>query len=176
MSDSDLNKDRPQQRGPDLDLLLDPSMSLTENQRRYLEEFVKNGGNKAKALRDAKLSPANQPAYNKMMQSPAAKLYMKQIKNRGLQEASLTVAEIVTKFRTVFDEALANGDFKAANEAAKLLGQYKGMFIDKSETKITNNTHISGDKPMDIEGDIKNFEDIVTKVAKGIKKNQTQIN
>jgi hypothetical protein len=163
---------------PDLDALkgeLDPTLTLSENQKRFLENWVKTGGNIAKSLKLTGLGSSSFRLYKPLLQKPAARLYIQSIKQTGFAQAVLSVNEVVEKFRKVYDKAIKDGDFKAANEATLHLGKYLGMFVDRSESTQKTITHITGDKPEEVKNDIKYFEDIVKKAARNLKDRNLKI-
>lgn len=56
--------------------------------------------------------------------------------------SSLSVEEVIEKLRNVYDQAMIDGKYDAANRAAIALGDYQGMFITqikKEETKTIVN-------------------------------------
>lgn len=59
---------------------------------------------------------------------PGAQDYIDYLKQLHAQASLIDAAEVITKLRKVFDEAMADGKWKDANKAAELLGLMIGAF------------------------------------------------
>ncbi len=65
-----------------------------------------------------------------LIERPDAQEYIRLIRN-----SYISVPNIVDKAQKLFEIAVRDADYKAANEALKLLATYKGMLVDRKITK-----------------------------------------
>lgn len=148
--------------------------NLSIQQRAFLDKFAVLGDAK-KACLEANLGthPTSVSRYRALLNKPEARLYLEKIKDLGFVQAVLSIEEIIEGFRTIYKLAVADGDYKAANEALKALGVYKGMFGNSfvggsnkgaNADSVPSNSHTSGDKPSEIKYDIEKYKEILSKV------------
>lgn len=147
------------------------TLNLTPKQRAFLEQYSITA-DVAKAIKQAGLGThsATIQRYRSLLKTPEARLYMEKIKSLGLVKTVLTHDEIIEKARKIFDLGCENLDLKASMEAVKFLGGYKGMTPEARRVSGPNdpaasNTHMTGDKPMEVKQDISRFKELLEKAS-----------
>lgn len=75
---------------------------------------------------------------NSALKKPRVKAYIKYLLEKKVSELGVTVEWVVSKFRSVYDEAMATKDFGNANKALENLAKYLGMFIERKEEHVYN--------------------------------------
>ena len=97
---------------------------LNQTEKLFVHQYLLDSSNLAEVMRkigsDAKdLTKAG----SKILNRPNVRKAISEGQKEYIVQAAVTKAEITVMLRRNWEEALAKGDVKAANEAAKLLGQ-----------------------------------------------------
>lgn len=149
----------------------DVSFKLTPKQRAFLEQYASTN-DIAKALNLANLGthPCSVQRYRNLLKTPDARLYIERIKSLGLVRTCLSIDEVIEKARKIFDLGCDGGDLKAAMQAVAFLGNYKGMTPESRKAAgplnpEASNSHMSGDKPMEVKDDISRFQSLLQKTS-----------
>lgn len=147
------------------------ALRLTPKQRAFLEQYAMTN-DIAKALTQANLGthPTSVQRYRNCLKTPDARLYMERIKSLGLVRSVLSIDEVIEKARKIFDLGCERDDLKAAMQAVSFLGSFKGMTPESRKNASTlspeaSQSHLSGDKPMEVKDDISRFQSLLSKTS-----------
>lgn len=105
---------------------------LTPFERKFVEAGLKSD-NWAEAARIAGSTAKNleQVAWNTRKKEKVQKALALGMLKR-IEAAALDDNEVIMKFREVFDRAIENGDYNAANKASENLAKILGLFGERS--------------------------------------------
>jgi len=152
---------------------------LNQTEKLFVHQYLLDSSNLAEVMRkigsDAKdLTKAG----SKILNRPNVRKAISEGQKEYIVQAAVTKAEITVMLRRNWEEALAKGDVKAANEAAKLLGQacpdmfhapqkvevatsepkaIAGSVVTTKEQKETLEAFSGGSDELDIDMDIDRF-------------------
>ena len=122
-------------------------ISITEKQRAFCEEYVKNGGNVYKACISAGYSPkyANGKGYT-LLRNVQVKAYIEKLMKKVDKTKVKSIEEIQEFWGKVMDdeEAKMQDRLKASENLAKVYGAF--ININKNETTLTGALDVSGNE------------------------------
>ena len=120
---------------------------LTGMQKKYCEYRAKGLKQHEAAERAGSTATSKQSrgrvGYN-MEQEPGAAEYINWLQEQRARAACVDEIEIIEKIRAVYDEAMNDGKYGDANNAAKMLGEMIGVFgkakaVNPKEERSTKN-------------------------------------
>lgn len=122
-------------------------ISITEKQRAFCEEYVKNGGNVYKACISAGYTPkyANGKGYT-LLRNVQVKAYIEKLMKKIDKTKVKSIEEIQEFWGKVMDdpEAKMQDRLKASENLAKVYGAF--ININKNETTLTGAIDVSGNE------------------------------
>ena len=77
-----------------------------------------------------------------LLSVPKINAFVEHIREKAMDKLVINIDDIVDKFLTTYNQAMASEDFTNANRALENLGKHLGMFVEKAmiEQKITMST------------------------------------
>lgn len=130
---------------------------LTKKRQSFCENYINNGGNATKALREAGYSCTTDNSWfvcaSQLLRKPNVQEYIKSLREALQREAIFTMDELISGLREVAKRGLSEeevfdrdgnptgvykSDLNAAKGALDSLGKTIGAFIDKSELSGPN--------------------------------------
>jgi hypothetical protein len=74
-----------------------------------------------------------------LLSVPKINAFVEHIREKAMEKLVINIDDIVEKFLTTYNQAMASEDFTNANRALENLGKHLGMFVEKAmiEQKIT---------------------------------------
>jgi hypothetical protein len=77
-----------------------------------------------------------------LLDTPKVNAFVAYIREKAMEKLVINIDDIVEKFLTTYNQAMASEDFTNANRALENLGKHLGMFVEKAmiEQKITMST------------------------------------
>lgn len=122
-------------------------ISITEKQRAFCEEYIKNGGNVYKACISAGYTPkyANGKGYT-LLRNVQVKAYLEKLMKKVDKTKVKSIEEIQEFWGKVMDdeEAKMQDRLKASENLAKVYGAF--ININKNETTLTGALDVSGNE------------------------------
>lgn len=111
--------------------------TVTPKQERFIAEYVKDL-NATQAYIRAGYSPngAAQAAEKLLRNAEICVAIAKRQQAIG-KRLDITTEKVLSDLQAVIDGAMAAGQYSAAARAAELHGKHIGMFVDRSETVVT---------------------------------------
>ena len=137
---------------------------LSDKQMRFLEAYVRTGKALNKAMKEANYLPSNKKNLLKLLDSEEGREYIAYVTRVGIDQAALTIQEVIGMARQVYSKALEDADYKPCMESVRFLGTYMGMLTESGKTN-PNSTDLvpfsTGDSPADLEKDTEVFKKVI---------------
>lgn len=115
---------------------------LTDKEELFATEFVKCRNKKqaylAAGYKKQKTATLDGIRASEVFNKPHIRERIRELTDKATEKTVLTAAKVLDNFQKVYDAALADGDYAAANRAMELFGKHLGMFTDKIETVNKN--------------------------------------
>lgn len=117
---------------------------LSPMQYKFAYEFIETGDAYGAYLA-AGYSVGDKKPYQirgkakELLNTPKVAAFVEYIRNKAMDKLVINIDDIVEKFLTTYNQAMASEDFTNANRALENLGKHLGMFVEKAmiEQKIT---------------------------------------
>ena len=132
---------------------------LTPRQEKFCLEYMKTGdpehafkvaGYKSKRLR---------AAANRLFEKPLIQIRLNEIREQALKDIKVNAEKVIDRILEVYDAAMQESDYTNANRAMESVGKHLGMFVDRSEQKVTQLT--KGDEPEEVKRDIHRLAEVI---------------
>lgn len=147
---------------------------MTTLQRKYCE-YRARGLKQADAAQKAGSSASDRQSLNRVgwniEQVEGAKEYINWLMELRARQACVDENEIIEKIRRVYDEAMDNGKYSDANNAAKMLGEMIGAFQkkqtvveEKEQKKVKNNVDAFKDHGDTVEERAKRLQTLLQEI------------
>jgi len=114
---------------------------LTPRQEKFCLEYMKTGdpehafkvaGYKSKRLR---------AAANRLFEKPLIQIRLNEIREQALKDIKVNAEKVIDRILEVYDAAMQESDYTNANRAMESVGKHLGMFVDRSEQKVSCRSH-----------------------------------
>jgi phage terminase small subunit len=120
---------------------------LSPMQYKFAYEFIETG-DAYNAYLAAGYSVGDKKPYQirgkakELLDTPKVNAFVEYIREKAMEKLVINIDDIVEKFLTTYNQAMASEDFTNANRALENLGKHLGMFVEKAmiEQKITMST------------------------------------
>jgi phage terminase small subunit len=117
---------------------------LSPMQYKFAYEFIETG-DAYNAYLAAGYSVGDKKPYQirgkakELLDTPKIAAFVEYIREKAMEKLVINIDDIVEKFLTTYNQAMASEDFTNANRALENLGKHLGMFVEKAmiEQKIT---------------------------------------
>lgn len=132
---------------------------LTPRQEKFCLEYMKTGdpehafkvaGYKSKRLK---------AAANRLFEKPLIQIRLNEIREQALKDIKVNAEKVIDRILEVYDAAMQESDYTNANRAMESVGKHLGMFVDRSEQKVTQLT--KGDEPEEVKRDIHRLAEVI---------------
>lgn len=115
---------------------------LTDKEELFATEFVKCRNKKqaylAAGYKKQKTATLDGIRASEVFNKPHIRERIRELTDKATEKTVLTAAKVLDNFQKVYDAALADGDYPAANRAMELYGKARGMFIERTENLNRN--------------------------------------
>jgi hypothetical protein len=122
---------------------------LTDLEERFALEFVKCRNKRqaylAAGYKSQKTTQLNSIRASELFNKPHVRERIRELTDKASEKTILTVAKVLDNFQKVYDAAIGDGDYAAANRAMELYGKFHGMFVEKTESVNKNVNYTAGD-------------------------------
>ncbi len=120
---------------------------LSPMQYKFAYEFIETG-DAYNAYLKAGYSVGDKKPFQirgkakELLDTPKVNAFVEYIREKAMEKLVINIDDIVEKFLTTYNQAMASEDFTNANRALENLGKHLGMFVEKAmiEQKITMST------------------------------------
>jgi phage terminase small subunit len=142
---------------------------LTEKERKFAT-LVMHGMHKREAYYQAGYAKMGNPRYDidrahEILQRPRIREFMRITMEKAAEKTVLSVAKVLDNYNTIYEKAIADGDYAAATKAMELYGRHLGMFIERTEN-INKNLNFRTQE--DVDREIQRLADLQgLKISKG---------
>jgi len=132
---------------------------LTPRQEKFCLEYMKTGdpehafkvaGYKSKRLK---------AGANRLFEKPLIQIRLNEIREQALKDIKVNAEKVIDRILEVYDAAMQESDYTNANRAMESVGKHLGMFVDRSEQKVTQLT--KGDEPEEVKRDIHRLAEVI---------------
>lgn len=110
---------------------------LTPRQHRFVIEFLVDLSPKAAAIRAGYSAKTAGPAGSRLLANVNVKAEIAKRQARVSDRLEITVEKVLRNLEDHMTAAAEAGQFSAAIKAAELHGKHIGMFVERTEGKIT---------------------------------------
>ena len=84
---------------------------------------------------------------------------LNEIREQALKDIKVNAEKVIDRILEVYDAAMQESDYTNANRAMESVGKHLGMFVDRSEQKVTQLT--KGDEPEEVKRDIHRLAEVI---------------
>ena len=132
---------------------------LTPKQEKFCLEYMSTGDPEKAYERAGYKSRRLKAAVKRMLTNPLIQMRLNEIREQALKEVKVNAEKVLDKVMEVYDSAMQESDFTNANRAMETIGKHLGMFVDRSEQKVTQLT--KGDEPEAVKQDIQRLAEVI---------------
>jgi phage terminase small subunit len=127
---------------------------LTEKEKTFAT-LVMHGVHKREAYYQAGYAKLGNPRYDidrahEILQRPRIKEFMRITMEKAAEKTVLSVAKVLDNYNTIYEKAIADGDYAAATKAMELYGRHLNMFTERVET-VNRNLNFRSQEDVDRE-------------------------
>ena len=132
---------------------------LTPKQEKFCLEYMRTGDPEEAYKKAGYKSRWLKPAVKRMLTNPLIQMRLNEIREQALKDVKVNAEKVLDKVMEVYDSAMQESDFTNANRAMETIGKHLGMFVDRSEQKVTQLT--KGDEPETVKEDIHRLAEVI---------------
>ena len=132
---------------------------LTPKQEKFCLEYMSTGDPEEAYKKAGYKSRWLKPAVKRMLTNPLIQMRLNEIREQALKDVKVNAEKVLDKVMEVYDSAMQESDFTNANRAMETIGKHLGMFVDRSEQKVTQLT--KGDEPETVKQDIHRLAEVI---------------
>ena len=132
---------------------------LTPKQEKFCLEYMRTGDPEEAYKKAGYKSRWLKPAVKRMLTNPLIQMRLNEIREQALKDVKVNAEKVLDKVMEVYDSAMQESDFTNANRAMETIGKHLGMFVDRSEQKVTQLT--KGDEPETVKQDIHRLAEVI---------------
>ncbi|HYF37785.1 MAG TPA: terminase small subunit [Prosthecobacter sp.] len=134
---------------------------LTEKERKIAIGYMTHG-DKHRAYVEAGYARFSKRRYEvdraqEILNSPRIKEFTRITMEKAAEKTILSVAKVLDNYNTIYEKAIADGDYTAATRAMELYGKHLGMFIERTENV---NRNLNFKTLEDVDREIKRLADL----------------
>lgn len=132
---------------------------LTPKQEKFCLEYMRTG-DPEEAFKNADYkSRYIKPAVKRLLTNPLIQMRLQEIREQALKDIKVNAEKVIDKVLEVYEAAMQESDYTNANRAMETVGKHLGMFVDRSEQKVTQLT--KGDEPEAVKQDINRLAEVI---------------
>ena len=132
---------------------------LTPRQEKFCLEYMKTGDPEHAFKASGYKSKRLKAGANRLFEKPLIQIRLNEIREQALKDIKVNAEKVIDRILEVYDAAMQESDYTNANRAMESVGKHLGMFVDRSEQKVTQLT--KGDEPEDVKRDIHRLAEVI---------------
>ena len=132
---------------------------LTPRQEKFCLEYMKTGDHEQAFKSCGYKSKRLKAGANRLFENPLIQLRINEIREQALKDVKVNAEKVLDRIMEVYDAAMQESDYTNANRAMESVGKHLGMFVDRSEQKVTQLT--KGDEPEEVKKDIHRLAEVI---------------
>jgi len=132
---------------------------LTPKQEKFCLEYMRTGDPEEAYKKAGYKSKWIKPAVQRMLSNQLIQMRLQEIREQALKDIKVDAEKVIDRVLEVYDSAMQESDFTNANRAMETIGKHLGMFVDRSEQKVTQLT--KGDEPETVKQDIHRLAEVI---------------
>ena len=132
---------------------------LTPRQEKFCLEYMKTGDPEHAFKISGYKSKRLKAGANRLFEKPLIQIRINEIREQALKDIKVNAEKVIDRILEVYDAAMQESDYTNANRAMESVGKHLGMFVDRSEQKVTQLT--KGDEPEDVKRDIHRLAEVI---------------
>ena len=132
---------------------------LTPKQEKFCLEYMRTGDPEEAFKKADYKSRYIKPAVKRLLANPLIQMRLQEIREQALKDIKVNAEKVIDKVLEVYEAAMQESDYTNANRAMETVGKHLGMFVDRSEQKVTQLT--KGDEPEVVKQDINSLAEVI---------------
>ncbi len=132
---------------------------LTPKQEKFCLEYMRTGDPEEAFKKADYKSRYIKPAVKRLLANPLIQMRLQEIREQALKDIKVNAEKVIDKVLEVYEAAMQESDYTNANRAMETVGKHLGMFVDRSEQKVTQLT--KGDEPEVVKQDINRLAEVI---------------
>ena len=132
---------------------------LTPRQEKFCLEYMKTGDPEQAFKVSGYKSRYLKAGANRLLEKPLIQMRINEIREQALKDIKVNAEKVIDKIMEVYDAAMQESDYTNANRAMESVGKHLGMFVDRSEQKVTQLT--KGEEPEEVKKDIHRLAEVI---------------
>ena len=132
---------------------------LTPRQEKFCLEYMKTGDSEQAFKVSGYKSRYLKAGANRLLEKPLIQMRINEIREQALKDIKVNAEKVIDKIIEVYDAAMQESDYTNANRAMESIGKHLGMFVDRSEQKVTQLT--KGEEPEEVKKDIHRLAEVI---------------
>ena len=132
---------------------------LTPKQEKFCLEYMRTGDPEEAFKKADYKSRYIKPAVKRLLANPLIQMRLQEIREQALKDIKVNAEKVIDKVLEVYEAAMQESDYTNANRAMETVGKHLGMFVDRSEQKVTLRT--KGDEPEVVKQDINRLAEVI---------------
>ena len=132
---------------------------LTPRQEKFCLEYMKTGDSEQAFKVSGYKSRYLKAGANRLLEKPLIQIRINEIREQALKDIKVNAEKVIDKIIEVYDAAMQESDYTNANRAMESVGKHLGMFVDRSEQKVTQLT--KGEEPEEVKKDIHRLAEVI---------------
>ena len=132
---------------------------LTPRQEKFCLEYMKTGDSEQAFKVSGYKSRYLKAGANRLLEKPLIQIRINEIREQALKDIKVNAEKVIDKIIEVYDAAMQESDYTNANRAMESIGKHLGMFVDRSEQKVTQLT--KGEEPEEVKKDIHRLAEVI---------------
>lgn len=132
---------------------------LTPRQEKFCLEYMKTGDSEQAFKVSGYKSRYLKAGANRLLEKPLIQMRINEIREQALKDIKVNAEKVIDKIIEVYDAAMQESDYTNANRAMESVGKHLGMFVDRSEQKVTQLT--KGEEPEEVKKDIHRLAEVI---------------
>tara|TARA_R100001594_G_C3993960_1_gene253068 strand:- start:52 stop:660 length:609 start_codon:yes stop_codon:yes gene_type:complete len=132
---------------------------LTPRQEKFCLEYMRTGDPELAHKNAGYKSKRVKADVSRLLSKPLIQLRLNEIREQALKDIKVNAEKVIDKVLEVYDASMQESDYTNANRAMETIGKHLGMFVDRSEQKVTQLT--KGDEPETVKQDINRLAEVI---------------